>query len=431
MSTIIVNCGEIAHLSTGDITKPISGHKMLDKESLVHPKGNAILIKNGKISLIDNNDAILDEYIPWYVGGNISKNGYNIIDADGKAIIPGLVDSHNHLVWSGDRSNELSLRQAGNSYLDIAKLGGGIKKTVQSTRNSSFSELLSKATERLEIAITYGTTALEAKSGYGLCNETEEMILKVISSVEQNSNCKVFPTWLGAHDIPEGKSRKGYLEELIHEQLPNIYKNKLAKWVDVFCEPGWFTIDETELIVKASQEMGLSSRLHVDEFVDSGGLSLAAELGSSSGDHVAFSSDESRSLATKLGTMQTFLPGTPYVLGKEINLPIQKCIDESWNFSIATDFNPNYPSLSMPFVGSLLSHRLNINPLVSLIASTRNPATSLFDSDQMRGSLSIGSPADLNIISSSFIDGWCQTPGINPIIKTMIDGTIVNSNKSI
>jgi len=404
---------------------------MLDKESLVYPKGNAILINNGKITLIDNNDIILDEYIPWYKEGDISKKGYNIIDARGNAIIPGLVDSHNHLVWSGDRSNELSLRQSGKSYLDIAKLGGGIKKTVERTRNSSFSELHSKAMGRLEIAIMHGTTSLEAKSGYGLCNETEEMILEIISSVDKNSKCKVFPTWLGAHDIPEGKSRKEYLDELIHEQLPVVSRNKLAKWVDVFCEPGWFTVDETELIVKASQEMGLKSRLHVDEFVDSGGLSLAAELGSSSGDHVAFSSDESRDLATKSGTMQTFLPGTPYILGKEINLPIQNCIDESWNFSIATDFNPNYPSLSMPFVGSLLSHRLNVNPLVSLIASTRNPATSIFNPNEMRGALSIGSPADLNIISSSYIDGWCQTPGINPIIKTMIDGIIVNSNKTI
>ena len=248
----------------------------------------------------------------------------------------------------------------------------------------------------------------------------------MISSLNENSKCKVFPTWLGAHDIPEGKTRKEYLEELIHEQLPIITKNRLAKWVDVFCEPGWFTVDETELIVKTSQEMGLNSRLHVDEFVDSGGLSLAAELGSSSGDHVAFSSDESRDFATKSGTMQTFLPGTPYILGTKINLPIQKCIDESWDFSIATDFNPNYPSLSMPFVGSLLSHRLNVNPLVSLIASTRNPATSIFDSDEMRGSLSIGSPADLNIISSSFIDGWCQTPGINPIIKMFLGPRNVN-----
>ena len=291
---------------------------MLDKESLVYPNGNAILINNGKISLIDNNENITDEYIPWYMGGNISKNGYNIIDAGGKAIIPGLIDSHNHLVWSGDRSNELSLRQSGNSYSDIAKLGGGIKKTVVSTRNSSFSDLFSKGMERLEIAIMHGTTSLEAKSGYGLCNETEEMILKVISSLNENSKCKVFPTWLGAHDIPEGKSRKEYLEELIHEQLPIITKNRLAKWVDVFCEPGWFTVDETELIVKTSQEMGLNSRLHVDEFVDSGGLSLAAELGSSSGDHVAFSSDESRDFATKSGTMQTFYQGLLIFLVKKL-----------------------------------------------------------------------------------------------------------------
>jgi imidazolonepropionase len=431
MDVIIVNCGEIAHLSSGDVTKPISGHKMLDKDSLVYPKGKAILIKDGHISSILDNDAIIDEYIPWYVGGNIINNGYNIVDAGGNAITPGFVDSHNHLVWSGDRSNELSLRQSGNSYSDIAKLGGGIKKTVKKTRTSSFSQLLSKANERLEIAIMHGTTTLEAKSGYGLCNETEEIILKVISSLVENSSCNVFPTWLGAHDFPDEKSRIEYIDELINVQLPNIYENKLAKWVDVFCEPGWFTTEETELIVKESQLLGLKSRLHVDEFIDSGGLTLAAELGSSSGDHVAFSNDESRDLATRAGTMQTFLPGTPYVLGKDIDLPIQRCIDESWTFSIATDFNPNYQSLSMPFIGSLLSHRLNISPLASLVASTRNPATSIYEPAEMRGSLSIGSPADLNIISSSFIDGWCQTPGINPISKTIIDGLVVNSNKCI
>ena len=225
--------------------------------------------------------------------------------------------------------------------------------------------------------------------------------------------------------------RSEYIEELIEIQLPNVYENKLAKWVDVFCEPGWFSLEDTERIVNASHEVGLKSRLHVDEFVDSNGLKLASELGSVSGDHVAFSNDESRNLASKSGTMQTFLPGTPYILGKKIELPIQKCIDEDWTFSIASDFNPNYSSLSMPFIGSLLTHRLNINPLTALVASTRNPASTLFESDEMRGSLAIGSPADLNIISSSYIDGWCQTPGINPISKTMIDGEIVNSNKTI
>ena len=431
MTTIITNCGEIAHLSIGDITKPISGHEMSDKESLVHAKDNAIVIKNGKIMTIDQNEVMIDEFIPWYRGGNITKGSYNVVDAGGKAIIPGLVDSHTHLVWSGDRYNELSMRQNGLSYHDISNLGGGIMKTVETTRNTEFTNLLSKANDRLDIATSYGTTTLEAKSGYGLSNNTEDILLKVISSLAKNSQCNVFSTWLGAHDFPINKKKSEYIEELIEIQLPNVYENKLAKWVDVFCEPGWFSLEDTERIVNASHEVGLKSRLHVDEFVDSNGLKLASELGSVSGDHVAFSNDESRNLASKSGTMQTFLPGTPYILGKKIDLPIQKCIDEDWNFSIASDFNPNYSSLSMPFIGSLLTHRLNINPLTSLVASTRNPASTLFESDEMRGSLAIGSPADLNIISSSYIDGWCQTPGINPISKTMIDGEIVNSNKTI
>ena len=431
MTTIITNCGEIAHLSTGDITKPISGYEMSDKESLVYAKDNAIIIKDGKIKTINQNDVVIDEFIPWYEGGNIKRSGYDIIDAEGKAIIPGLVDSHTHLVWSGDRYNELSMRQQGLSYHDISKLGGGIKKTVESTRNTKFSKLLSKASERLDIAMMHGTTTLEAKSGYGLSNNTEDILLKVVSSLAETSHCNIFSTWLGAHDFPTDKNKNEYIEELIEIQLPNVYENKLAKWVDVFCEPGWFSLEDTERIVKASHEVGLKSRLHVDEFVDSNGLKLASELGSVSGDHVAFSNDDSRNLASKNGTIQTFLPGTPYILGKKIDLPIQKCIDECWNFAIAYDFNPNYSSLSMPFIGSLLTHRLDINPLTSLVASTRNPASTLFDSNEMRGTLSIGSPADLNIIASSYIDGWCQTPGINSISKTMINGIIVNSNKTI
>jgi len=404
---------------------------MMDKENLIYESGKAIMIENGKIIRIDDSDEIRDEYIPWFTDVGIKKNGYEIIDANGHAIIPGFVDSHTHLVWSGDRTNELALRQQGKSYSEISKMGGGIRKTVEETRNSSFNELYSKSIERVEIAISNGTTTLEAKSGYGLNSSAEDNILRVISGVAKSSKCNIFSTWLGAHDFPPGISKSDYLDQLLNEQLPNVVENNLAKWVDVFCEPGWFSIEETEDIVRASKELGLRSRLHVDEFVDSGGLSLASELGSDSGDHVAFSNDESRSLATKSGTMQTFLPGTPYVLGKKMELPINKCIEEEWNFSIATDFNPNCPTLSIPFVGSLVSHRLNVDPLACLVSTTRNPATSIYEAENMRGSLAINSHADLNILWSSYVEGWCQTPGINPISQTMIDGVIVNSNKII
>jgi imidazolonepropionase len=430
VKTIIVNCGEIAHLSSGDISMPLSGAEMTDFDNLIYGPGYAIIIEKGIISKISNNEEIINEFIPWFQEGDSQTDEYNIIDACQSALTPGFVDSHSHLVWSGDRSNELSLRQNGKSYSDISKLGGGIKKTVNATRDESFKSLIDNSLRRADIAISLGTTTLEAKSGYGLNYLTEINSLKAIDEVSKNSNCKIIPTWLGAHDFPEGQLRSDYVDELINIQLPTIVEDNLAKYVDVFCEPGWYTSEETELIVNESKKLGLIPRLHVDEFIDSDGLKLATELGSVSGDHVAYSSDDSRSFASSNGTMQTFLPGTPYVLGKPISLPISKCIDEGWSFSIASDFNPNCPSLSLPFVGSLLSHRLSIDPTISLIAATRNPATTILD-NLTTGCLTVGASADINFLWSNYVSGWCQTPGMNPIRKTMINGNIVNSNNVI
>ena len=174
----------------------------------------------------------------------------------------------------------------------------------------------------------------------------------------------------------------------------------------------------------------MKSRLHVDEFVDSGGLALAAELGSVSADHVACSNDDSRISAAESGTVQTFLPGTPYILGKSLELPIKKCISEDWPFSIASDFNPNCPITSLPLIGSLVTHRLGVDPIASLVAVTRNPATTMFDEEELRGVISEGSIADMNILWSSSADSWCQTPGSSPVRVTIKNGNIVNSNKT-
>jgi imidazolonepropionase len=430
VKTLILNCGEIAHFSTGDTSMPLSGAEMTDYDNLIYQPGYAIIIEKGIISKISSNEEIINEFVPWFKGGDIQTEEYNIIDARQSALTPGFVDSHSHLVWSGDRSKELSLRQNGKSYADISKLGGGIKKTVNATREESFKSLIDNSLRRADIAISLGTTTLEAKSGYGLDHITEIKSLKAIDEVSKISNCKITPTWLGAHDFPNDKLRSDYIDELINVQLPNIVEDNLAQYVDVFCEPGWYTAEETEIIVNESKKLGLTPRLHVDEFIDSGGLKLAAELGSVSGDHVAYSSDESRSFASSNNTMQTFLPGTPYILGKPISLPIAQCIEEGWSFSIASDFNPNCPSLSLPFVGSLLSHRMNIDPIISLIAATRNPATTILD-NSTTGCLNVGGPADINLLWSNYISGWCQTPGMNPICKTLINGNIVNSNNVI
>ncbi len=423
--TIIVNAGEIAHMSQGNTKMPLFGQEMSDKHANVHEPGMGILVESGVISRIDDSKEITDEFVPSWKEGSGFSDGINIIDATGRAIIPGFVDSHTHLLWGGDRSDEISLRQSGMSYTDIAESGGGIGKTVSETRKLSFNELVQIGKDRVSRAIYHGTTTMEVKSGYGLSVDSELKLLEAAGKIAEISPIDIHSTWLGAHDVPKGMSKGEYVNELISEQLPLVASQGISKWTDVFCEPGWFNLEETEDIVNASKEYGLQSRVHVDEFVDSGGLSLAAELGSVSADHVAHSSDESRSAASRRGTMQTFLPGTPYVIGAVDFPPISDCIENQWAFSLASDFNPNCNSLSIPFVGSLAVHRCNIDPISALAAVTRNPSTTLGYGDSIPvGTLAIGSQANMNILISETVDMWCQTPGMNPISDTIVRGEL-------
>ena len=429
MRTILHNCGEIAHLSTGDDEDPLSGQRLLDRDSLVHPSGLAIMIVEGLIEKIAPSEELLSEYAPWYPSKN-TIGDVEVLDMEGMAVVPGFVDSHTHLLWSGDMTNELSMRLGGQTYQEIAQSGGGIMKTVRSTRSSPKRNLVERGISRANECLRNGTTTLEAKSGYGLDLDSEVKLLESISEIDRSMDLDIRATWLGAHDFPPEMGREEYVEHLISEQLPVISELSLAKWVDVFCEEGWFTNEQTEDIVKASKEYGMKSRLHVDEFVDSDGLALAAELGSLSADHVACSNDDSRISAAESGTVQTFLPGTPYVLGKNLDLPINKCIKEDWPFSIATDFNPNCPITSLPLIGSFVTHRLGVDPIASLVAVTRNPATTMFDEEKPRGTISEGRIADMNVLWSSSADSWCQTPGSSPVSATIKNGVIVNSNKT-
>ncbi|MBI87508.1 MAG: imidazolonepropionase [Euryarchaeota archaeon] len=428
MRTLLYNCGEIAHLSTGDDEFPLSGQRLLDRESLVHPPGMGILINNGHIEKVSEMQELVSEFAPWFPSST-KESDTDVIDLNGKSVTPGFVDSHTHLIWSGDRANELSMRVSGKSYKDIATSGGGIMKTVMQTRSSPQQSLVESGLRRVDAALRNGTTTLEAKSGYGLDLDSEVKILESISLVDRSSVCDILPTWLGAHEFPKEITRKEYVEQLISEQLPVISELSLAKWVDVFCEEGWFTTDETDQIVTEAKSYGMGSRLHVDEFVDNGGLALAAELGSVSGDHAACSNEDSRISAAEAGTVQTFLPGTPYVLSKDLGLPIKKCIEEDWPFSVATDFNPNCPITSLPLIGSMLSHRMGIDPIVGLVSVTRNPSSTLFNDGDCRGVISEGRIADLNVLWSSSADSWCQTPGNSPVTMTFKNGSIVNSNK--
>ncbi|MFL2946684.1 MAG: imidazolonepropionase [Candidatus Poseidoniales archaeon] len=404
---IFVNAGPIAHFSTGDLSKPLVGLEMSSDEQ-IHPTGWGFVIESGRFSAISPSDEVLSEF------------GHNSVvhDLSGRAIIPGFVDAHTHLLWDGDRSKEMRMRQQGMSYAEIAAAGGGIRYTVTQTRGSD--NLLDIGRSRMQTAIGHGTTSIEVKSGYGLDTESELKLLQLYSDLQKESEqLRMSLTWMGAHDIPHGLKRSEYVEQILSEQLPAVIEQGIATSADVFCEPGWFTLEDTEEICKEAKRAGLSIRLHVDEFANGDGLELAAELGAVTADHAIHSSDDARASASEAGTLQGFLPGTPYVMGSEHWPPIQKCIDEEWPWTLATDFNPNCQSLSIPMTGSLVAHRLKIDPIAALAAATRNPATAFeTESECLQGVITVGAVANFSQLKSESVESWCQSPGHSPILKT-------------
>jgi len=412
---IFINTGRIAHFSVGDIRKPLVGSEMSADEQL-HEAGMGFVVEDGNFSKIAHTEEIIAEY----------GSGVAMHDFGGHAVVPGYIDAHTHLLWAGDRTREVRMRQNGMSYSDIANAGGGIRYTVGETRKSS--DLYEIGRSRLATALGNGTTTLEAKSGYGLDTASEQLLLDTTNRLSEYDakypdGILIESTWMGAHDIPSDMKRVDYVEHLISEQLPHIVEKCHPTNADVFCEPGWFTLEDTEEICKAAKEAGLKIRLHVDEFTDGDGLQLAAELGATTADHAIHSSDDARAAASNSGVLQGFLPGTPYVLGSDKWPPIQKCIDEEWAWTLASDFNPNYPSLSIPMAGSLAMHRMNIDPIASLAAVTRNPATSVFvDSPNPIGVIIEGAIANFNVLDSEHIESWCSSPGQSGIKDTFVSG---------
>ena len=267
MRTIYLNAGRMVHFDPS-----------LGDEKPIFDAGKAIIVVNNSIEgIVDSNDAI-DEY-GIDVDDHEPQRDIRAHDLAGQAVVPGLVDGHTHLLWSGDRSQEVAWRQEGKTYADIASLGGGIRFTVEKTRSSSHDALFALGYERLRTAMRTGTTHMEAKSGYGLSTDTELKLLDVMDCLNGVGHLpSIDPTWMGAHDTPSGMTRRAYHESLLSEQLPAVVEQGIARSADVFCEPGWFTIEESEDLLKASRASGLDLRMHVDEFEDGGGGALACSL---------------------------------------------------------------------------------------------------------------------------------------------------------
>jgi imidazolonepropionase len=324
----------------------------------------------------------------------------SVVDCEGGVLTPGFVDSHTHAVFGRARYEEQELRAAGVSYMDIARRGGGIHASVRDLRARDEDELFGLAEPRLAALAASGVTTVEVKSGYGLSLDDELKMLRVIRRLADTMPMRIVPTWLGAHEVPlEYRDREGgrreYIARLVDEMLPVVAAERLARFADVFCEPGVFTVDESREILTAAHAAGLGVKLHADELTAGGGAELAASLGATSADHLAAISDAGISALAAAGTVATLLPATLLFLGKRDHAPARRLIDAGVPVALASDFNPGTsPTTNFPLVLTLGVSQLRLGVAEAMVAATVNGAAALGLADRV-GQLAPGFSADL------------------------------------
>ena len=329
-----------------------------------------------------------------------------VIDGTGCTVVPGFVDPHTHLVFAGDRRDELRRRLGGATYADIAASGGGIVKTVAATRAASEHELVNLARQRLADMLASGTTTAEAKSGYGLELASEQRILRTIKTVAAGQPIDITATFMGAHEVPvEFRGRRpDYVRKVIDEMIPAIAEQHLAEWCDVFCEDGVFTPDESRNILEAGLRHGLKPRIHADELGLSGGSRVAAEVGARSADHLIFVDESHATMLAERHVVATLLPSAAFFLKLGRFAPARMLIDRSVPVALATDLNPGGGfTTSMPFVMTLACFGMNMTLEEALIGATLNAAASLDRADRI-GSLERGKQFDAVVVNGMLTD---------------------------
>jgi imidazolonepropionase len=327
------------------------------------------------------------------------------VDCTGCIITPGLVDSHTHAIFGRPRHEEQEMRAAGAGYMEIAQQGGGIHSSVRDVRARGEDELLELARGRLLRLAAFGTTTVEVKSGYGLSVEDELKLLRIIARLSDVLPMRLVPTWLGAHEIPheyraKADGREQWIRTLVHEMLPLVTGERLARFADVFCEPGVFTVEESRRILGASRDAGLALKLHADELEASGGAELAAELGATSADHLAAISDRGIEALARSGTVATLLPGTMLFLGRSSRAPARRLVDSGVAVALATDFNPGTsPTVNFPLILTLGISQLGLSAAEALLAATVNGGAALALAGEI-GQLATGYSADLALFEA-------------------------------
>jgi imidazolonepropionase len=367
----------------------------------------------GELGLIEDGAIAIDDGRIVEVGRSTILRGrfsaHRQIDASGRVVMPGFVDPHTHVVWAGDRAAEFEMRLAGRSYLEILAAGGGILSTVRKTREASVAQLMAETRPRLERMLSHGTTTAEAKTGYGLQTSTELDLLDATLRLDAEGPLELVPTFLGAHAIPpeyQGRSDE-YTDRLIADMLPAVRvwwaehaANRPLPFVDVFCETGAFSLDQSRRILEAARELGFPLKIHADEFDGLGGTGLAARMGAVSADHLVRTPPADIVALGQSSTVAVALPCTPFGLAEREYTPAAAILEANGLLALATDLNPGTAWCeSMQFALALACRYMRLTPAQAIAAATINAAAAVGRADRI-GSLEAGKQADVIILDA-------------------------------
>lgn len=384
-SSLTVLIRNAAQIVTG-----VKNDRRYGQASLQVIENGAIAIAGDRIVWVGS-DARLSEVCP-------DKNDAQTLDASGCVVCPGFIDCHTHTVFGGTREEEFELRIRGASYLEIAARGGGIASTVRATRSANEFELFTTGFERLNRAAALGCTTLELKSGYGLSHAAEIRLLRIFRDLQSKHPLDIISTYLGPHAIPYDSTREDYINEICRDTLPQIAKEELAAFCDVFCEQGAFTVHESEIIIAHAHELGLKVKIHADQITRMGGARLAAQIGAVSADHLDMINDEDIAMLYKAEVVPVLIPGTNFFLGLKNYPPARALCDAGLPVALGSNFNPgSCMTQNLFLIMTIASTQMGMTPSECFLAVTQHAAQALCLGD--RGVICPGSLADLVCLS--------------------------------
>ncbi len=397
--------------------------KGLQMNELDIVENGTIVIEDGVITRVGKTDEVLK---------TVNEEGFQVIDARGKAVLPGFVDSHTHFVFGGNRAEEYSWRLKGVDYMEIMKKGGGILSTVKATRNETEEVLYEKAYERLTSMMSFGVTTVEGKSGYGLDTETELKQLRVMKKTNDHHPMDVVSTYMGAHAVPpeyEGQEDR-MIEDIIQHVLPRVQQEGLAEFCDVFTEKNVFSIEQSRKLLMAAAVMGFKLKMHADEIVPLGGAELAAEMGAVSADHLLQVSEKGMKALADENVVATLLPGTAFSL-KASYAPARALLDAGCAVALASDFNPgSCHTESLPLIIALATLYMGLTPEETVTALTLNGAAAIGREKEI-GSLDVGKKGDVVILKVPSYHFLSYHIGVNTVEQVVKNGQLVLNNRHL